>query len=212
MTKSILISIKPEHLINILNGKKTLELRKSVPKDYKGWVYIYCTKSGGQGLIHHQRVDLDFLGQYEEEEHYSLFDYRIQFDFFGRHLNGSVVARFWFDDFEIYSFGTNIYERYIHNSNEYDIPYNDLNKLELNYRNVVSYGNEKTLYAWHIKNLEIFDKPLALKNFYKHDNKWSIHYKMWERLNHDDLGKYVLIRPPQSYQFVYVKEDDIANI
>lgn len=44
MTKSLMISIQPKHLVNILNGNKTLELRKTVPKDFKGWVYIYCTK------------------------------------------------------------------------------------------------------------------------------------------------------------------------
>ena len=45
MSKSIMISIKSEHVVNILNGKKTLELRKSVPKDFVGWVYIYVTKA-----------------------------------------------------------------------------------------------------------------------------------------------------------------------
>ena len=58
-----------------------------------------------------------------------------------------------------------------------------------------------------LKKLEIFYKTLALKNFYKHDNKWSVHYKMWERLNHNDLGKYALSRPPQSWQYVYTMEE-----
>ena len=44
MEKELMISIQPKHLVNILNGFKTLELRKTVPKDFKGWVYIYCTK------------------------------------------------------------------------------------------------------------------------------------------------------------------------
>ena len=44
MNKELMISIQPKHLVNILNGNKTLELRKTVPKDYKGWVYIYCPK------------------------------------------------------------------------------------------------------------------------------------------------------------------------
>ena len=44
MTKSLMLSIRPEHLVNILNGNKTLEIRKTVkPKDFIGWVYIYCT-------------------------------------------------------------------------------------------------------------------------------------------------------------------------
>lgn len=50
--KSILLSIKPEYALNILNGSKTLELRKSIPKDIDEiikqqggiWVYMYVTK------------------------------------------------------------------------------------------------------------------------------------------------------------------------
>ena len=42
--KAILLSINPEHALNILNGKKTLELRKRVPKGFIGWVYVYVTK------------------------------------------------------------------------------------------------------------------------------------------------------------------------
>ena len=45
--KSILLSIKPEWLCKILNGEKTIEVRKKFPKDYVGWVYLYCSKSGG---------------------------------------------------------------------------------------------------------------------------------------------------------------------
>lgn len=43
--KAIILSIKPEYALNILNGNKTLELRKSVPKGFKGWVYCYVTKA-----------------------------------------------------------------------------------------------------------------------------------------------------------------------
>ena len=44
MRKSILMSIKPQYVAKILNGEKTIEIRKRFPKDYVGWVYIYCTK------------------------------------------------------------------------------------------------------------------------------------------------------------------------
>ena len=44
MGKSILMSIQPQWLAKILNGEKTIEIRKKFPKDYVGWVYIYCTK------------------------------------------------------------------------------------------------------------------------------------------------------------------------
>ena len=43
--KSILISIKPKWVAKILNGEKTIEIRKTMPKcDLPIDVYIYCTK------------------------------------------------------------------------------------------------------------------------------------------------------------------------
>jgi len=43
--KAILMSIRPQHLVNILNGKKTIEIRKTMPKCALPIdVYIYCTK------------------------------------------------------------------------------------------------------------------------------------------------------------------------
>lgn len=36
--KYVLISIRPEHLVNILNGKKTIEVRKKILKEMKGLV------------------------------------------------------------------------------------------------------------------------------------------------------------------------------
>ena len=51
--KAIMLSVHPEWVAKILNGEKTIEIRKSVPKDFKGWVYIYETKynSGGGKVV-----------------------------------------------------------------------------------------------------------------------------------------------------------------
>lgn len=44
--KKILLSIRPEHVVNILNGKKTIEIRKYIPKcKLPCEVYVYCCKS-----------------------------------------------------------------------------------------------------------------------------------------------------------------------
>lgn len=43
--KAIMISIKPKYVADVLNGKKTIEIRKTLPKcDLPIDVYIYCTK------------------------------------------------------------------------------------------------------------------------------------------------------------------------
>lgn len=48
--KTILLSVKPKFLADILNGKKTIEIRKKIPMneyfpDYGYRVLLYCTKS-----------------------------------------------------------------------------------------------------------------------------------------------------------------------
>ena len=70
--KSILLSIRPEWVAKILNGEKTIEVRKQFPKDYVGWVYIYCTK---------------------DKKYANLINR-------GGFLTGMVVARFWCDKVE----------------------------------------------------------------------------------------------------------------
>ena len=46
--KQILISIKPKWVAKILRGEKTLEIRKTAPKELPCEVFIYCTKNGEQ--------------------------------------------------------------------------------------------------------------------------------------------------------------------
>ena len=50
--KAILISIKPKYVAKILNGEKTIEIRKTMPKcDLPIDVYIYCTKQNAKHYI-----------------------------------------------------------------------------------------------------------------------------------------------------------------
>lgn len=39
------MSIKSIPVCNIANRYKTYEIRRKFPKDFRGWVYIYCTKA-----------------------------------------------------------------------------------------------------------------------------------------------------------------------
>ena len=70
--KSILISTRPQWVAKILNGEKTIEVRKRFPTNYVGWVYIYCTK---------------------DKKYANLINR-------GGFLTGMVVARFWCDKVE----------------------------------------------------------------------------------------------------------------
>jgi predicted transcriptional regulator len=46
--KKILISIRPQWCEKIASGKKTIEVRKSAPKEVPFKAYIYCTKGKAQ--------------------------------------------------------------------------------------------------------------------------------------------------------------------
>lgn len=80
--KAILMSIRPPHTCNILNLIKLLEIRKKFPKDYVGWVYIYCTKNGGMTY------------KYEDSKYHATTTK----NYFPHYcINAKVVARFWCD-------------------------------------------------------------------------------------------------------------------
>lgn len=142
--KSILLSIKPEGLVNILNGEKTIEIRKKFPKDYVGWVYIYCTKdykhilfeNGGYGWR---------LNTWSGKRN-SITTY-----------NGKVIARFYCDKVE---------DTFIQQEESFS---NEIEKtLEnscLTYDELWDYVQNDTFYKIHISQLEIFDRPRELSEF-----------------------------------------------
>lgn len=174
--KSILLSIRPEWVAKILNGEKTIEIRKKFPKDYVGWVYIYCTKS--THIVRHIRFK-----SYAEMLSYELGEIDT---ITTEELNGKVVARFWCDKVE------DIYAEFA-DSDYYDLPisslyfttdyceneHEDIAELScLYYDDLCEYLNKgkelgdededwrkKFGYAIHISKLEVFDRPRELREF-----------------------------------------------
>ena len=152
--KSILLSIKPEWLAKILNGEKTIEVRKKFPKDYVGWVYVYCSK-GNKKNWHLIEVVYNAYSKTEYE-----YDYYIGSEgYLDWCLEGKVVARFWCDNVE------EITTEKWSPSKEQDLlkaSYLTENQL-FDYCNLES---GKPFYAIHISKLEIFDEPKELSEFY----------------------------------------------
>ena len=150
MEKAMILSIRPEWVVKILNGEKTIEIRKKFPKDYVGWVYIYCTQDKAN-LLHKNCADIYWIEDKKfqaENKKLGVPETPI--------LNGRVVARFWCDaidgveqisgwDFDIWARKASISE------DEFSDILPD---------NLVGY-------AIHILNLQIFDKPRILDSFYK---------------------------------------------
>lgn len=201
MTKAIVISIQPQHVKNIKSGKKTLELRKSVPKDFKGWVYIYET-------LGKQRVVSSNLW----EDKYPLWYARYTNTYPKYHTYlvsegiGEIVARFWFDEYkkleyhkknEVLMWDNNYYY-YTEEDNTYSSVQWIIDELCLEHQLVLDYGNEKDIYAWHIKKLEVFDEPVALSDFQKEE---------YAVMPNGIFPAYQPItRAPQSWMFVYTNE------
>ena len=151
--KSILLSIKPQWVEKILNGEKTIEVRKRFPKDYVGWVYIYCTKSE---LLQRHWQKVDGIGKFITYGRKTKDK-----DYDSPHtLNGKVVARFWCDKVE------EITTEKWSPSKEQDL----LKASCLTENQLFDYCNlesGKPFYAIHISKLEIFDEPKYLTEYYK---------------------------------------------
>lgn len=187
--KSILLSIKPKYVADILNGRKTIEIRKTMPKcNLPIDVYIYCTK-GKEKLVY---IDYTPCG----DKGYITTD----LDCENEEINGRVVAKFTL----------NRIDRYHVLPSERLMPFNrnveeKLNQLCLTKEEVMTYGNGEDYYAclWHISNLVIFDKPKELSDFIK----WSW---LYEDVNDIDIMRflptYSLTKAPQSYCYVEVSK------
>ena len=180
------MSIKPQWVVKILNGEKTIEIRKKFPKDYVGWVYIYCTKDK-PNLYRHFKGEFLHL---KETNKICLW-------------NGKVVARFWCDKVDIIK--PNEYDYFYPNNKGVNKSLEDLSCLteeELNDYLCGRYG-----YATHITKLEIFDKPKEISEFYKigyekcAKPQGSLREKVIE--NYNNALKYQLTRAPQSWCYIY---------
>lgn len=182
--KAVLISIRPQHLVNILNGKKTIELRKKFPSDFRGWVYCYCT-----------------LGKpYITQQSKSQFTIRESKDFTNL-INGKVVCRFWVDNVDTIVRGGMGYM-----VKEKDRAYTNsiANRSCLMFDDLQEYLGDTEGKAIHISKLEIFDKPKELDEFYYY-KKRLIDCGM-DCPPYFDEVKTQVRRVPQSYMYIEVSE------
>lgn len=160
----ILISIQPQHLANILNGIKILELRKSMPKcDLPCEAIFYCTKDKNNILAGTPTVKKSWKcwnrkdWNKQEKKDVGLGKY-----------NGKVVAKFTLKQIDrleyrhINLFHTN---QYVPTSENPDYEWEKHSCVD--YGKIVEYGKGAPLFAWHIDDLIIYDEPKELSNFQK---------------------------------------------
>lgn len=148
--KSVLISIKPKYCELIASGKKTVEIRKTRPKlEMPFKCYIYCTSK------YDKSGDGYFQGKYCGKVIGEFVCYKI--DVIGKR---GVNSNFDYCYLSLDKFGNDDVETEIT-----DIKKSCISKEELN-----EYGtNARNLYAWHISDLMIYDKPKELSEFKKYN-------------------------------------------
>lgn len=195
---SVLISVRPEWCEKIASGKKTIEVRKTAPKEVPFKAYIYCTK-GKDGYEWLYRVDNNGYGKAQS-------------------WHGKVIGEFICNKIyniePIFSF-YDCYSGYADVSDfscfeDYSIDEERLKKTCLTRRDLYIYGGEKTLYGWHISDLKIYDKPKELNRFVLEKPKNSCdgcgianHFFDGNGdCNLSECDGYHIRRPPQSYMFV----------
>lgn len=160
MSKAVLMSINPKWVELILNGKKTIEVRKTAPKlETPFKCYIYCTKQGK--MFFHGGIGEKQVLFRNPDTNKIKFDYSFELMFCknvteNNFLSGKVVAEFTCDEIEHYDYST---------IDGVDIDEDILVETRLSWEEINLYANGKVLYGWHISDLKIYDKPKELEEF-----------------------------------------------
>ena len=165
MEKSVMISIHPKWVNLILAGKKTVEVRKSRPKQETPFkCYIYCTKPQRPVLVALQNLDdspvVMTCGSGSKR-------YPVEDTSWARLLNGTVCGEFICN--HIYQYTT------MSIKDDTDISDEDMERLScLTHRELADYEASSMkeeglwyfgLYGWHIADLKIYDEPKELSEF-----------------------------------------------
>lgn len=177
--KAIMLSVKPQWLAKILNGDKTVEIRKTIPKcNLPIDVYLYCTKGK------------PYLTKIDNEWYLTKYGCIKSPNGYVKMENGKVVAKFTLNKY------TDMMKwAYSYKDNEF---YELLKKACIDTYDLTNYaGNKaKRLYAWEIDNLVIFDTPKELKDFYV--ERYAVMPNGIFPCNEP------LAKSPQSWQFIEV--------
>lgn len=205
--KSVLLSTRPKWCEKICHeigtdkkGKpiyeKSIEVRKTAPKETPFKVYIYETKESKR--------------RYLDDRFNSFFSGKSCYTDMGK-----VIGEFICDKVAEYTFS--------HYEAEYRVTHVEQKAMCLNQPELIRYGKGKPLYGWHISQLKIYDKPKELSKFRKPlDSVYCSSYRDYCEEGCVGFGStdYIcndywnwekgLTRPPQSW--CYVQEEDALDV
>lgn len=189
---AILMSIQPKWCELIANGIKTIEVRKTAPKETPFRVYMYCTK--GKSYLYRNpnngELFLDSNGGYRGG------------DYEDRYLTGKVIGEFICDKVDLVEYKGGDYM-----IND-DIAYTNTiaSGSCLDYDEMYKRLKNQNGYALNISNPKIYDKPKEIYTFHRVCEKKCNSSCDWYIPN-DYIkcgcgGKPNVVRAPQSWQYV----------
>lgn len=172
-----MLSIRPKWVEKIVNGEKTIEVRKTRPKLHTPFkCYIYCT-----------------LPKYPHEDFIATDYPRPQF-----YGGGKVIGEFICDAIT----RVNICGFWDDSGKQLD---NRLKDTCLTSEEVGNYLGENVGYGWHISDLLIYDQPRELTEFRRAcPNSWYCEScaMYWENNGTCGNESLQIRRPPQSWCYV----------
>lgn len=215
--KSIMTAVSPYLCEKIANGDCKILVKKSAPKEVPFRDCIYCTKtknkwslcdyegayenSEGEIVYAQQHIIGEFICDKIEDFYCASVPYLKENNLgYGQFVdNGVYKVNGWHEGIV---FERN--DRYIETMLNND----DLKEMCLSAQELFDYiGVGKHLFAWHISDLKIYDKPKELSEFRKSgfmtEEEWLFnlypnthcHYEAWAK-------KFEIARPPQSWCYV----------
>lgn len=197
---SVLISIRPQWCEKIASGKKTIEVRKTAPKEVPFKAYIYATKPKKFCKCGAMSTSDKLLwlanGKVEMGDGFKFWADGDEYQC----LNGRIIGEFICD--KVYSI-KNQGNSFVVANEEQGVTNEIARQSCLDYDDMVGYLGNKDGYGLHITALKIYDKPKELSEFKISCNRKNLCYscnrftgKPWDICNN------IITRPPQSYMFV----------
>lgn len=172
--KSVLISIRPKWVEKIANGQKTIEVRKTAPKQVPFKCYIYCTKpkKPKKYTLHtyinsgYGRKEFGVIGQWRSGKEVVDVNSHLPACRYNAYLaEGKVIGEFVCDKvYELFPFGMGTGIELL---DELVSPEMFCKESCLTEQEICDYIGEKDGYGLHISDLKIYDKPKELSEFRK---------------------------------------------
>lgn len=174
--KAIIQSYTPQECERIINGRQTIKVCKTVPKDTPFKVYIYRRKEKRGNKTINEALD-------------------------GAYGGGKVIGEYVCEKVDVAKeqviLGGIYYSRYEDVIDCLLVEKSCLDNFELS-----NYGRGKSISCLHISNVKIYDKPKELKEFGTFVNKQNIINKGCEVIIENWTEFVPMRRPPHGWQYV----------